>query len=140
MLAAGTCTLQASQSGNANYTAAGAVNVSFSVAAASTATFKLLTTPNSETIRRGTLAAFILEAQSENSFSGKVKITCSGGPVASVCGSFPQTLTVQANKTALAISGILFPANTTPGAYTLTFTGTSGSITVSATAQFKVQN
>jgi len=138
MLAAGTCTLQASQSGNANYAAASPVSVSFSVATA--ATFKLVATPNFETIRRGILAAFILEAQSEDSFSGKVKITCSDGPAASVCGSFPKTLTVQANKTALAISGILLPANTAPGTYSLTFTGTSGSITVSTTAQFKVQN
>ncbi|HEY2017746.1 MAG TPA: hypothetical protein VGH38_29775, partial [Bryobacteraceae bacterium] len=121
MLSAGTCIIQATQAGNANYAAATPVSVSFSVATA--ATFKLITTPNSETIHRGILAAFLLEAQSVNGFSGIVKITCSGGPAASVCGSFPQTLTVQANKTALALSGILFPANTTPGTYTLTFTG-----------------
>jgi hypothetical protein len=137
MLAAGTCTIQASQAGNANYAAATPVSVSFSVAMA--ATFKLITTPNSETIHRGILAAVLLEAQSVNGFSGKVQITCSGGPAASVCGSFPQNLTVQANKTALALSGILFPANTAPGTYTLTFTGISGVTTVSTTAKFTVQ-
>jgi hypothetical protein len=49
----------------------------------------------------------------------------------------PQTVPV--NGTAWAISGILFPENTTPGTYTITFTGTSGSVTASTTAQFIVK-
>jgi len=122
----------------ANYSAASAVKVSFTVTAASG--FNLIATPNSETIHRGVLAAFLLQAQSVNGFSGDVKITCSGGPSPSVCGALPQTVKLQPNKTVLAISGILFPKNTAPGTYTLTFTGTSGSITATATAQFKVQN
>ena len=138
MLSAGTCMIQASQAGNANYAAASPVSVSFAVTSA--AGFTLTATPNSETIHRGILAAFLLEAQSLNGFSGNVKITCSGGPSDSVCGDFPQTLKLQPNKLALAISGILFPANTTPGTYTLTFTGTSGSTTVTTTAEFKVEN
>ena len=138
MLTAGTCTIQASQAGSANYSAASAVKVSFTVTAASE--FNLIATPNSETIHRGVLAAFLLQAQSVNGFSGSVKITCSGAPSPSVCGTLPQTLKLQPNKTVLAISGILFPKNTAPGTYTLTFTGTSGSITATATAQFKVQN
>jgi large repetitive protein len=138
MLSAGNCTIQASQAGNANYAAASPVSVSFAVTSA--AGFKLTATPNSETIHRGILAAFLLEAQSVNGFSGNVKITCSGGPSDSVCGDFPQTLILLPNKLALAISGILFPKNTTPGTYTLTFTGTSGSTTATTTAQFKVED
>ena len=138
MLATGTCTIQATQSGNANYLAATPVSVSFSVTAA--ATFKLIATPSSETVHRGTLAAFLLEAQSVNGFSGNVKITCSGGPANSVCGEFPQTLNLQPNKTAIALSGVLFPKNTTLGTYTITFTGTSGSLVVSTSAQFNVEN
>ncbi|SPE26922.1 hypothetical protein SBA2_310028 [Acidobacteriia bacterium SbA2] len=103
-------------------------------------TFKLIATPKSETIHRGILAAFLLEAQSVDGFSGNVKITCSGGPAGSMCGEFPQTVNLQPNKFALALSGALFPKNTTPGTYTLTFTGTSGSDVVSTTAQFKVQD
>ena len=137
MLAPGTCTIQASQAGNTNFAATTAVSESFTVTSASG--FKLVATPNSETIRRGDLAAFLLEAQSLNGFSGSVKISCSGSLSGSVCGDFPQTLKLLPNKTALAISGILFPKTTAPGTYTLTFTGTSGSVTASTTANFTVQ-
>jgi hypothetical protein len=138
MLAAGTCTIVASQSGNNNYITANVAVENITVNTAPAAGFKLVATPGSETIQRGVLAAFLLEAQSVNSFSGSVKITCSGGPSNSVCGSFPQTLKVSANKTALALSGILFPKNTAPGTYTLTFTGISGTTTASTIAKFTV--
>ena len=61
LVALGTCTIQASQAGSANYSAASAVKVSFTVTAASG--FNLIATPNSETIHRGVLAAFLLQAQ-----------------------------------------------------------------------------
>ncbi len=138
MLATGTCTIQASQGGSTNFAAATAVDQSFTVNAAAS-DFKLIATPSSEAIKRGNLAVFLLEVQSLNSFSGSVKITCSGGPSDSVCADFPQTLKLSPNKTALAISGILFPKDTTPGTYTLSFTGTSGSTTSSTTAKFTVQ-
>lgn len=138
MLSTGPCAIQASQAGNANYAAAAPVSVGFAVTSVSS--FKLIATPNSETIHRGVRAAFLLEAQSVNGFSGNVKITCSGGPSTSVCANFPQTLSLQPNKLALAISGILFPKNTAPGTYTVAFTGASGSTVVSTTAQFKVQD
>jgi hypothetical protein len=49
-------------------------------------------------------------------------------------------MTVSFNKgIALAISGVFFPATTTPGAYTLTFTGTSGAIVDTASATFIVE-
>jgi hypothetical protein len=138
MLAPGTCTIQASQAGNTNFAAATAVSESFTVATSGSG-FKLIATPNSETIHRGDLAAFLLEAQSLNGFSGSVKISCSGSLSDSVCADFPQTLKLSPNKIALAISGILFPKTTAPGTYTLTFTGTSGSVTASTTANFTVQ-
>jgi len=34
----------------------------------------------------------------------------------------------------------LFPKNSNPGTYVITFTGTSGSIVVSTSAQFNVEN
>jgi hypothetical protein len=40
---------------------------------------------------------------------------------------------------ALALSGIFFPPTTPPGTYTITFTGTSGTIKNSATATFTVR-
>jgi hypothetical protein len=134
MIAPGTCTIVASQSGSNNFGAAKSVTQSFSVSG-----FTINITPGTETIARGVLAAFLLEVNSSNGFSGDVKITCSGGPSDSICGEFPQTVKVNANKTSLALSGVLFPAKTTPGTYTLTFTGTSGAATSTATATFTVK-
>lgn len=137
MLAAGTCSIQATQSGNSNYSAASSVTDSFAVATASG--FKLSATPGSETIKRGNLGAFLLEVTSVNGFSGNVKIACSGGPSNSICGNFPQTVKVNANATALALSGVLFPTSTAAGTYTINFTGTSGSLTSSTSATFTVK-
>lgn len=138
-LIAGTCTLTAGQAGNTNYTAATSVTQSFTVQAASTggATFTITPLPATETISRGVLAAFILELNSVKGFNGNVTLSCSGGPSKSICADLPQT--VKVNGVALAISGILFPANSTPGTYTITFTGTSGSLTSSTTARFTVK-
>jgi sugar lactone lactonase YvrE len=133
MLSGGTCTIQASQAGNANYLAANSVSQSFAVGG-----FTITASPGTETIKRGITAGFVLDVNSVNSFSGSVKISCSGGPANSICGEFPQTVRVSANRAALSLSGVLFPANTTPGTYTVTFTGTSGAATSQATATFTI--
>jgi hypothetical protein len=135
LLTTGTCSIQASQSGNADYLAAVSVKQNFTVSSA--ADFTITADPGSETAFRGILAAFLLEIQSVDGFKGDVKLGCSGGPEGAECADLPQTVSV--NGTAWAISGILFPASTTPGTYTITFTGTSGSVTASATAQFIVK-
>ena len=134
-LTAGTCSLQASQAGNAAYTAATPVtqNVMVSVAAG----FTITPTPSSLTITRGTLGGFILQLKPVNGFKDNVKLTCSGGPSGSYCANLPQTVHVEG--TAYAVSGILFPPNTPPGTYTITFTGVAGSATNTATAKFIVQ-
>jgi hypothetical protein len=138
LLASGTCTITAMQGGNTDYSAASTVNQSFTVSQSSSgAGFTITPEPGSETIKRGDVAAFLLVVQSVNGFKGNVTLSCSGGPVGSQCGDLPQTISV--NGKALAISGILFPKSTTPGVYTLTFTGKSGSLTNSATAKFTVQ-
>jgi hypothetical protein len=136
MVGAGTCTILASQAGNANYAAAASVSQSFSVTG-SAASFTIIPIPAVETITRGTLGVFILELQSVKGFNGQVTLTCSGGPVGDECVDFPQP--VKVNGTAFAISGILFHPQSKPGTYTITFTGVSGSLTEKATAQFIVK-
>ena len=99
--------------------------------------FTITPIPSSETVNRGVIGAFILQLNSVNHFNGKVTLSCSGGPAGTKCADFPQTVPV--NGTAYAISGILFPMNTPPSTYTITFTGVSGSITNTATAKFTVK-
>jgi hypothetical protein len=45
---------------------------------------------------------------------------------------------VNVHGTAYAVSGMLFPKNTNPGTYVVTFTGVSGSLTHTATAKLTV--
>jgi hypothetical protein len=135
MVNPGTCTIQALQPGNGMFAAAAPVSQSFTVTARPNFTIK--PTPQTETVYRGVLAAFILQLTSSNGFNGNVTLSCSGGPAGSLCADLPQT--VRVNGTAYAISGILFPKSTAPGTYTITFTGVSGSLTNSATAMFTVR-
>ncbi|MGB9030442.1 MAG: kelch repeat-containing protein, partial [Acidobacteriaceae bacterium] len=100
--------------------------ISDSIQVRSQAAFTLKTDPSSQTIRRGTLAVFLLEARSANGFAGTLRLTCSGGPPKSLCDDFPPTLRLKAGGADLALSGILVPVTTAPGVYTVTFTGVSG--------------
>jgi hypothetical protein len=102
------------------------------------AAFTITPTPSSETIYRGDIAAFLLELKAASGFSGKVTLSCSGGPSGSYCADFPMTVSFS-KGIALAIAGIYFPPTTAPGTHTLTFTGTSGSITDTASATFIVE-
>ncbi len=129
----GTCTIQASQPGNAQYAAAMPVNQSFTVTPA--ASFAITATPPAEVVYRERLGGVILKLQSVKGFNGKVTLSCSGGPAGTKCADLPGTVTV--NATAYAISGVLFPANTPDGTYTIT--GVSGSLTNSRAAKFTVK-
>ncbi len=135
LLTPGTCTIQATQAGDAEYAAAIPVSQSFSVISA--ASFTITPNPSAETVKRGVLAAFLLQLKSVNGFNGKVTLSCSGGPAGSRCADLPQT--VHVNGTAYSISGILFPASTKPGTYIVTFRGVSGVLTETATAKFTVK-
>ncbi len=133
----GSCVVQASTALTTNFLA-GSVMQSVTIAAAGqTPTFTITPTPSAETVTRGVLGGFILKLQSVDGFNGNVKLSCSGGPAGSYCVDFP--MTVKVNGTAYAVSGILFPKNSNPGTYVITFTGVSGSLTVKATATFTVK-
>ncbi|MGA2588832.1 MAG: Ig-like domain-containing protein [Bryobacteraceae bacterium] len=131
----GTCTIQASQSGNATYAPAQPVSQSFSVLPA--ANFTIVAKPSSETVEPGLPGAVLLDLQSVMGFDGNVTLSCAGGPSGFKCVDLPQT--VHLDGTAHALSGVLFPKNTTPGTYTITFTGVSGSLRNSTTAKFTVK-
>jgi hypothetical protein len=130
MLALGTCTIQASQSGGMGYAPAPSVTQSINVVPPSNFSIKPL--PPKETIDRRDPAGFVLELDSLNGFNSNVRLTCSGGPAGSVCIVFPQT--VKVNGRAFAIAGIAFPRGAAARSYTITFTGVSGALTHSATA------
>jgi hypothetical protein len=111
--------------------------VSQSFMVLSAANFTITPHPGEETVQCGVLAAFVLDLQSVQGFNGRVTLSCSGGPAGAHCADLPRT--IRLDGTAHAVSGILFPRDTAPGTYTVTFTGVSGSLTNSATAQFTVE-
>jgi uncharacterized repeat protein (TIGR03803 family) len=135
MIAAGTCTIQASQPGNANYNPATPVTQSFNVTSA--ADFTITPLPPVQNVVLGNLTGFVLQLQSVQKFNGNVTLSCSGGPAGTKCANLPQT--VRVNGTALAVSGILIPKGTPKGTYTMSFTGVSGSLKHTTTAQFIVK-
>jgi hypothetical protein len=138
LISPGTCTIQATQAGNAQYAAATSVNQSFTVTpVTSSANFTITPFPPTETVKKGDIAAFILELQSVNGFNAKVTLSCSGGPAGSNCVDFPTSVNV--NGKAFALSGFLVPKTTAPGVYTITFTGVSGSLTNKTTAKLTVK-
>jgi len=133
----GSCVVKASTALTTNFLA-GSANQSVTIAAAGqTPTFTITPNPAAETVTRGVVGGFILKLQSVDGFDANVKLTCSGGPAGSYCVDFP--MTVKVNGTDYAVSGILFPKNSTPGTYVITFTGVSGSQTVKSTATFTVK-
>ncbi|HME09854.1 MAG TPA: PASTA domain-containing protein, partial [Bryobacteraceae bacterium] len=134
LVSAGTCTIVASQPGNAVYAAAMPVSQSFTVQAA----YAIIPIPGAETVVLGDIAAFALELHSTTGFNGNITLSCSGGPSGTTCTDFPTTIRLF-DGYGLAFSGVLFPKNTPPGTYTMTFKGVSGAITNSATATFTVK-
>lgn len=132
LLNPGTCTIQASQPGNSIYAATSVIQSTLVIPA-----FTITPNPPSETAYRNKVAAFLLQLQAASGFNGSVTLSCAG-PSGSYCVDFPMNVHFNQGR-ALAITGIFFPAKTTPGTYTVTFTGTSGSVAGTGTASFIVK-
>ncbi len=100
-----------------------------SVTVTSTPTdFSLAVSPSSQTAQRGTTASYLVTITPINGFSGPVTLTLSGQP-AGVTVSFSSNPTTSGSST---LSLVLSP-NGPRGTFTLTVTGTSGSLSHSAT-------
>ncbi len=122
-LMAGTCTIDANQSGNASYSAAPQVQDSFTVNPAPT--FTLSAASPSLPLTQGSTATDVITINAANGFAGAVALTASGLP-SGVSASFStnpatgsSTLTLTATSSAAT------------GAANVTVTGTSGSLTAS---------
>ena len=90
LVAVGTCTIQATQTGNANYAAATPVNQSFQVNAAS---FTLTSNPTSTTVAAGQPGTFTLTVTPQGSFTTAISFSCSGLPALAGCTFNPASVT-----------------------------------------------
>ena len=114
LVAVGTCTIQATQAGNANYSAAMPVSQNFQVEAA---TFTVTSNPPSATVTQGQSAMFALTVTPQGSYTSPIGFSCSGLPAAAACSFSPATVTPDANPatttltiTTAAQSALLLPA------------------------------
>ena len=88
LVAVGTCTIQAAQTGNATYTAATPVNRSFQISAAS---FTLSFNPASVTVPSGQSASVTLKVTPQGSFDSPISFVCNGLPSFASCSFAPAT-------------------------------------------------
>jgi hypothetical protein len=124
LLAAGTCTIVASQAGNATYPAAPSVTQSFTVNAA--ASFKLTLAASSLTLAPGNGGSVIVTATPSGGFNGAVSFSASGVPAAVSSAFFA---TGGANQQYFIV---YVPPGTAAGTYTVTIKGTSGPASATA--------
>jgi len=121
-VAAGTRTVTAGYSGDANFlasstTAAVQVNV---------ADFLITASPASQTTSSGHKAPYKITLTPIGGLTGLVSLTCSGGPPNSVCSISPSTDNLQG--AALTSTVTMTPSkNVNHGTFTVTFTGSYGS-------------
>jgi len=90
--------------------------------------FSISSGTSSQTIAAGASAKYPLTVTPINSFSGNVSLTVSGLPANSTGSFSPNPVTVTAPKSSSSTFTVLTRKKTPAGTYTLTITGTSGTV------------
>jgi len=103
--------------------------------------FTISVSPTTETIPPGHMAVYTLTLSSTTDFTGTINLTCSSnGPPNSTCTIIPSSVTLTSgSETAKVTVDLAVPKGASKGTFTLTFTGTSGTLTHSTTATLKVK-
>jgi hypothetical protein len=96
--------------------------------------FDMVAEPSTESVKPGTKPVFLLRMTAEDTFSGKVDLSCSGGPVGSKCVLSQNSIGL--NSWANVAAFIELPTGAKPGTYPVSFTGTAGGQTVEETGSF----
>ena len=94
--------------------------------------FTLAASPASQTIA-SRKATFTISATALNGFPGAVALGCSGGPAGTACALTPTSLSLSGD-TLKAKASVTVPPGSPIGPYTITFTGTFGGVSRTATA------
>lgn len=96
--------------------------------------FTVSVSPSSLTVARQSSGTYTLTVTSVGGFSGTVSLSCGGAPTNTTCAISPTQVTVSASGSAQATATITVNKHATLNTYTLTFTGTSGSLSHKQTA------
>jgi subtilisin family serine protease len=96
--------------------------------------FTITASPSSRTVKRGSSTTYTITVKPLNGFTGTVNLSVSGNPANTTTSLTPAFVTNSGSST-LKVST---QNNTVKGSYTLTITGTSGSLTHQSTVKITV--
>jgi kumamolisin len=100
--------------------------------------FSIAASPSSQTVSHGNSTSYTGKVTSLNGFNSAVSLTVSGCPSRSTCTFSPTSVTPQANGSANSTLTVSTNRKTPTGNYTLSLTGTSGSLKHSTTVGLTV--
>ena len=100
--------------------------------------FSISSNPTSTSIKRGGTAKYTETLKSVNTFSGSVMLSATGCPPSSTCSFSPNPVSVPSGGSATSTFSVATKSTTPTGTYTMTLTGTSGSLKHSVTVQLRV--
>jgi hypothetical protein len=130
-LSGGTIAASASCAVSVNVTSTNGGTGNTGTATLGSGDFTISVSPSTQTIPAGHMAVYTLTISSTTGFQGTVNLTCSGGPAKSTCTLIPLSVTlVTSAETSKVTVDLAVPKGASLGAFTLTFTGTSGALTV----------
>jgi uncharacterized membrane protein len=110
-------------------------NVTLVVNAAGSADFSISASPATQTVARGSSTTYTVTVTGSGGFTGNVSLRASGAPSRASTSFTPSSLTGSGSSTLKVTTG----GRTPRGTYTLTITGTSGSLSHSTTVTLVVQ-
>src|SRR5438270_712808 len=99
--------------------------------------FSISSSPGSQTVVQGGSTTYAASVSFLNGFTGAVSLSASGGPSGVSIGFTPTSVTAGSGSSTMTVNVAI---NTTPGIYTLTITGTSGSLSHSTTVTLVVSS
>jgi kumamolisin len=101
--------------------------------------FSLSANPTATSVFPGNTAKYTITVASLNGFSGSVTLSApTGCPANSTCSFSPNPVTVPAGKSVTSTFSVATTSKTPGGSYTITITGTSGSLKNSITVKLTV--
>jgi hypothetical protein len=100
--------------------------------------FSISSSPSSLTVSRSHSGSYTLTLSPLDGFTGAVSLSCSGVPSHTTCSISPSSVTLNGTNSAQAIVTITVGGGANTGKRTLTFKGTSGTVTHSTTATLTI--
>jgi len=100
--------------------------------------FTLSVSPTTQALSAGNTVTYTVTLHAANGFAGSVALSCSGGPAGTGCAMTPASVTLKGSAVS-ATAKVSIPKLATKGDFTMTFRGSFGGATRTATASLTVK-